>query len=227
MPPRTRKYEPKKCPLHSGKPIQANVGRRVSLTQQERRKRKASGRSHNCRIKCKKATFSAALMCRRQANSVTLASATHRRTKEMSDGTGTQVKVQMANKCKVLINPRRLYKRRRSPWWWDGRFEEKRKGEREKNSIVCKQNKRCMYTSPRTDILSNVSGIFSRSTYCMANIWLKFTSSSPSSVTHSLQIYCLGTFGSEPLTCWAWVPKTRPHNWRRLWEEFVSRQVKQ
>ena len=54
-------------------------------------------------------------MWRRQANSITLASATHRKTKKMFDGTGTQVKVQMANKCKVLINSRRLYKKRRSP----------------------------------------------------------------------------------------------------------------
>ena len=91
------------------------MGRRVSLTQQERGKCKASRRSHNCRIKCKKATFLAALMWKRQANSVTLASATHRKIREMSDGTGTQVKVQMVNKCKVLINSRRLYKRRRSP----------------------------------------------------------------------------------------------------------------
>ena len=91
------------------------MGRRVSLTQQERGKCKASGRSHNCHIECKKATFSAALMWRRQANSATLASATHRRIREMSDGTDTQVKVQMAYKCKVLINLRRLYKRRRFP----------------------------------------------------------------------------------------------------------------
>ena len=54
-------------------------------------------------------------MWRRQANSITLASATHRKIRKMSDGIDTQVKVQMVNKCKVLINLRRLYKRRRSP----------------------------------------------------------------------------------------------------------------
>ena len=81
------------------------------------------GRSHNCRIKCKEPTFSAALMWRRQANSVTLASATHRKIRWMSDGTDTQVKVQMVNKCKVLINLRRLYKRRKSPWRGDRRIE--------------------------------------------------------------------------------------------------------
>ena len=115
MPSRTHEYGPNVRPLHSEEPIQVNVGRRVSLTQQERRKCKTSGRSHNCRIKYKKATFSAALMWRRQANSVTLASATHRKIRKMSDGIDTQVKVQMVNKCKVLINLRRLYKSRRSP----------------------------------------------------------------------------------------------------------------
>ena len=132
MPPRTRKYGPNVRPLHSEEPIKANMGRRVSLTQEERGKCKTSRRSHNCRVKCKKATFSAALMWRRQANSVTLASATHWRIKKMSDGTGTQVKVQMTNKCKVFINSRRLYKRRRSPWKRDRKIKkrERKKGER-------------------------------------------------------------------------------------------------
>ena len=71
--------------------------------------------SHNCHIKCKEVTFPAALMWRRQANNVTLANATHRKIRWMSDGTGTQVRVQMVNKCKVLITLRRLYKRRKSP----------------------------------------------------------------------------------------------------------------
>ena len=44
-----------------------------------------------------------------------MASATHRKIRWMSDGTGTQVKVQIVNKCKALINLRVLYKRRKSP----------------------------------------------------------------------------------------------------------------
>ena len=44
-----------------------------------------------------------------------MATTTHRRIGEMSDGTGTQVKVQMINKCKVLMTSRKLYKRRESP----------------------------------------------------------------------------------------------------------------
>ena len=35
--------------------------------------------NHNCRIKCKDATFQAVLMWKGQANSVTLVTATHRR----------------------------------------------------------------------------------------------------------------------------------------------------
>ena len=154
MSPRTHKYGPNVLPLHSEEPSQTNVGSKMSLTQQERGKCKTSGRSHNCHIKCKKATFSAALMWRRQANSVTLAIATHRKKRKMSDGTSTQVKVQMVNKCNVLINLRRLYKRRKSPWRRDRRIEEKeRERERWKNPVVCKQSKRCTYTSLRTDIL--------------------------------------------------------------------------
>ena len=48
-------------------------------------------------------------------NSVTLATTTHRKMGEMSDETGTQVKVQMINKCKVLMTSRGLYKRGESP----------------------------------------------------------------------------------------------------------------
>ena len=70
-------------------------------------------------------------MWRRQANSVTLASATHRKKRWISDGTDTQVKVQIVNKCKVLIKLRRLYKRRQSPCRGDRRIE-KKKRERER-----------------------------------------------------------------------------------------------
>ena len=61
------------------------------------------------------ATFLAALMWRGLAKSVTLATTTHRKMGEMSDGTGTQVKVRMINKCKGLMTFRGLYKRLESP----------------------------------------------------------------------------------------------------------------
>ena len=54
-------------------------------------------------------------MWRGLANSVTLATTTHRKIGEMSDRTGTQVKVQMINKCKVLMTSMGLYKRLESP----------------------------------------------------------------------------------------------------------------
>ena len=54
-------------------------------------------------------------MWRGQVNNVTLAITTHRKIREMSNGTSTHVKVQMINKCKVLMTSRRLYKRRGSP----------------------------------------------------------------------------------------------------------------
>ena len=61
------------------------------------------------------ATFPAALMWRGLVNNVTLATATHTKMGERSDGMGTQVKVQIINKCKVLMTSRRLYKRGESP----------------------------------------------------------------------------------------------------------------
>ena len=73
------------------------------------------GGDYSCHIKCMTATFLATLMWRGLANSVTLATTTHRKMGEMSDGMGTQVKIQMINKCKVLMTSRGLYKRKESP----------------------------------------------------------------------------------------------------------------
>ena len=54
-------------------------------------------------------------MWRGLANSVMLATTTYRKMGEMSDGTDIQVKVQMINKCKVLMTSKGLYKRGESP----------------------------------------------------------------------------------------------------------------
>ena len=48
-------------------------------------------------------------------NNVALATTTHRKMGEMSDGMDTQMKVQMINKCKVLMTSRGIYKRGESP----------------------------------------------------------------------------------------------------------------
>ena len=56
------------------------------------------------------ATLLAAFMWRRRLNSVTLANATHRRPGKVIDGTSTQVKVQMINRCRVKMSQEGLYK---------------------------------------------------------------------------------------------------------------------
>ena len=58
-------------------------------------------KSFHYHIKCIVATFLAALMWRRPLNSVALAAATHRWLKGVSDRMGTQVGIQVINKCKV------------------------------------------------------------------------------------------------------------------------------
>ena len=54
-------------------------------------------------IKCTAATFLAAFMWRRLLNSDALATITHRKPDKVSDGTGTQVRAQMINKCKMKM----------------------------------------------------------------------------------------------------------------------------
>lgn len=43
-------------------------------------------------------------------NNAALAATTHRKVEGVSDGTSTQVKVQIINKCKAMMASRRLYK---------------------------------------------------------------------------------------------------------------------
>ena len=55
------------------------------------------------RIKCTTATLLAAFMWRRPLNSAALAKATHKKPKRVSDGTCTQLRAQMINKCRIKI----------------------------------------------------------------------------------------------------------------------------
>ena len=55
------------------------------------------------RIKCIVTTFLAAFMWRRYLNSKTLVITAHKEPEEVSDGTNTQVKSQMNDKCKVKM----------------------------------------------------------------------------------------------------------------------------
>ena len=59
--------------------------------------------------------FLTAFMWRRPLNSAALATTTHRKSEEMSDGIGTQVKAQMIDKCKMKIILRELYNVRDLP----------------------------------------------------------------------------------------------------------------
>ena len=60
-------------------------------------------------IKFTVSTFLAAFMWRRHLNSETLVTTTHRKPGEVFDGTGTQVKSQMIDKCRVKMIQRELY----------------------------------------------------------------------------------------------------------------------
>ena len=61
------------------------------------------------RIKFIVTTFLAAFMWRKHLNSETLVTTTHRKPREVSDGTGTQVISQTINKCRVKMIQRELY----------------------------------------------------------------------------------------------------------------------
>ena len=67
------------------------------------------------RIKCTEVTFLAAFMWRRPLNSIALATTTHRKPKKVSDGTGTQVRAQTINKCRIKMVQRELYNVRDPP----------------------------------------------------------------------------------------------------------------
>ena len=66
-------------------------------------------------IECTAATFLAAFMWRRPLNSAALTTTTHRKPKSVSDGTGTQVRAQMTNKCRIKMIQRELYNVRNLP----------------------------------------------------------------------------------------------------------------
>ena len=67
------------------------------------------------RIKCTTATLLAAFMWRRPLNSVAFATVTDRKPKMMSNGTCTQIKTQMINKCRIKMVMRELYNIRDLP----------------------------------------------------------------------------------------------------------------
>ena len=71
----------------------------------------------NCyhRIECTAATFLTAFMWRKPLNSTALATTTHRKPKKVSNGTSTQIRNQMTNKCKIKLVQMELYNVRDPP----------------------------------------------------------------------------------------------------------------
>ena len=74
-------------------------------------------------------------MRRRLLNSVTLATATHKELRGVSDRTGAQVGVWMINKCKTQIIGKGIYNMQRSPKREDGKKE--RRLERSLTALIC------------------------------------------------------------------------------------------
>ena len=70
----------------------------------------------------------ATLMWRRPLNSTTLAAATHKGLKGVSDRIGAQVGVQVTNKCKVQMIRDSLYNVRKLPQESEGEKRKKRRG---------------------------------------------------------------------------------------------------
>ena len=66
-------------------------------------------------IKCTAATFLAAFMWRKPLNSAALVITTHKKLEKVSNGTGTQVRAQMINKCRIKMVQRGLYNIRDPP----------------------------------------------------------------------------------------------------------------
>jgi len=66
-------------------------------------------------IKCTAATFLTAFMWRRPLNNAALATTTYKKPKRVSDGTSTQVRDQMINKCKIKMTQKELYNVRDPP----------------------------------------------------------------------------------------------------------------
>ena len=84
----------------------------------ERKEGKHKDPKKNCyhHIKCTITTFLAAFMWRRHLNNETLVITTHKEPKKVSDGTDTQVKSQMNDKCRVKMIKIELYNVKNPLW---------------------------------------------------------------------------------------------------------------
>ena len=115
----------------------------------------------NCyhRIKCTTATFLAAFMWRKPLNSAASANATHRKPKRVFDGTGTQVRAQMINKCRIKMVQRGLYNVKDPPW------ERRRKNCKQ----ICNRALRVKYL--RISILGPIQERYSLTNFCYFSLF--------------------------------------------------------
>ena len=144
-------------------------------------------------IECTVAAFLAAFMWRRPLNSIALAITTHRKPKGVSDGTDTQVRAQMINKCRIKMVQRDLYNVRDPPW----------KGERKLIKEHCSnQNYICnWFVRQNTSLDSEFIQLYSPCSWSLLNPYESLSNSlGSSSSTHSLQIYCTRLTGSRSHT---------------------------
>ena len=75
------------------------------------------------RIECTVTTFLATFMWKRPLNNTVLTTTTYKKSKRVSDGTDTQVRTQMINKCKIKMVQRELYNVRDPLWGRDWKRE--------------------------------------------------------------------------------------------------------
>ena len=132
-------------------------------------------------------------MRRKHLNSEVLATTTHRKLGEVSDGTSTQVISQTIDKCRVKMIPMELYNVKNPLWKGEEKILEK--GIRSLLTIV--RREKSIYIKEKLLGLRVCSHLF-----------LKFNSNllwtcdnccpnslRPSFSTHCLKIYCLGLIG--------------------------------
>ena len=132
-------------------------------------------------------------MWRRHLNSEVLATTTHKKPEEVSDGTGTQVISQTIDKCRIKMIQRKLYNVKNPLWKRDQKNSKK-----EENRLIynCTQSesiymnakllrlKACSYLS----LKFNSNLLWTCDNCCPNSLRLSFP-------THSLQIYCLRLIG--------------------------------
>ena len=92
------------------------IGACLMNIRERKKSKKYLRKSCYYRIKCTAATFLAAFMWKRPLNSAALATTTHRKPKNVYDGTSTQVRARMINRWRMKMIQREVYNVRHPPW---------------------------------------------------------------------------------------------------------------